>query len=139
MKGNREGFLSRSITRRSDQNCKIELQNFILQFCRQLDKKSFWTFCCVIQDTRALHILCGRKRTSAEQKRNAPDAGQTDNGVDDAADSRGLSAKDPCHKVKFENADQTPVDGADDAENQCKSVHELSSLFVLWVVCTKNL
>ena len=34
------GFLSRSITRRSGQNCKIELQNFILQFCRQLVKKS---------------------------------------------------------------------------------------------------
>ena len=33
------GFLSRSITRRSGQNCKIELQNFILQFCRQLVKK----------------------------------------------------------------------------------------------------
>ena len=31
--------LSRSITRRSDQNCKIILQILILQFCRQLVKK----------------------------------------------------------------------------------------------------
>ena len=36
MKGNRQGFLSRSITRRSGQNCKIILQIYILQFCRQL-------------------------------------------------------------------------------------------------------
>ena len=33
------GSLSRSITRRSDQNCKIILQTLILQFCRQLVKK----------------------------------------------------------------------------------------------------
>ena len=39
MKGNRQGFLSRLITRRSGQNCKIILQILILQFCRQLAKK----------------------------------------------------------------------------------------------------
>ena len=33
------GSLSRSITRRSDQYCKIILQILILQFCRQLVKK----------------------------------------------------------------------------------------------------
>ena len=33
------GSLSRSITRRSDQNCKIILQILILQFCRQLVPK----------------------------------------------------------------------------------------------------
>ena len=33
------GFLSRSITRRSGQNCKIILLFYILQFCRQLVKK----------------------------------------------------------------------------------------------------
>ena len=33
------GSLSRSITRRSDQNCKIIIQILILQFCRQLVKK----------------------------------------------------------------------------------------------------
>ena len=36
MKGNRQGFLSRSITRRSDQNSKIKYCFFILLFCRQL-------------------------------------------------------------------------------------------------------
>ena len=33
------GFLSRSITRRSGQNCKIILHFYILQFCLQLVKK----------------------------------------------------------------------------------------------------
>ena len=37
------GSLSRSITRRSDQNCKIILQILILQFCRQLVKKVLQT------------------------------------------------------------------------------------------------
>ena len=39
VKGNRQGFLSRSITRRSGQNCKIIRQFSFLQFCRQLVKK----------------------------------------------------------------------------------------------------
>ena len=39
VKGNRQGFLSRSITRRSGQNCKIILHFYILQFCRHLVKK----------------------------------------------------------------------------------------------------
>ena len=39
VKGNRQGFLSRSITRRSGQNCKIIIHLYILQFCRQLVKK----------------------------------------------------------------------------------------------------
>ena len=39
MKGNRQGFLSRLITRRSGQNCKIILHFYILQFCLQLVKK----------------------------------------------------------------------------------------------------
>ena len=44
VKGNRQGSLSRSITRRSDQNCKIILQKLILQFCRQLVKKVLLDF-----------------------------------------------------------------------------------------------
>ena len=44
MKGNRQGSLSRSITRRSDQNCKIILQILILQFCSQLVKKVLLDF-----------------------------------------------------------------------------------------------
>ena len=47
VKGNRQGSLSRSITRRSDQK-RPKLQNkilfFILQFCLSLSKKSERTF-----------------------------------------------------------------------------------------------
>ena len=39
MKGNRQGSLSRSIIRRSDQNRKIKCSFFILRFCRQLVEK----------------------------------------------------------------------------------------------------
>ena len=39
MKGNRQGSLSRSIARRSEQKCKIILQLLILQFCCQLGEK----------------------------------------------------------------------------------------------------
>ena len=39
MKGNRQGSLSRSITRRSDQNRKIKYCFFILRFFPQLVKK----------------------------------------------------------------------------------------------------
>ena len=39
VKGNRQGSLSRSMIRRSDQNCKKRIQQMILQFC-SLSKKS---------------------------------------------------------------------------------------------------
>ena len=39
MKGNRQGSLSRSIARRSDQNRKIKDCFFILRFCPQLVNK----------------------------------------------------------------------------------------------------
>ena len=44
VKGNRQGSLSRSITRRSDQNCKNKILFLILQFCLSLSKKSERTF-----------------------------------------------------------------------------------------------
>ena len=47
------GSLSRSITRRSDQNCKIILQILILQFCRQLVKKVLLDFFDKLSDRAA--------------------------------------------------------------------------------------
>ena len=44
VKGNRQGSLSRSITRRSDQNCKNKILFLILQFWLSLSKKSERTF-----------------------------------------------------------------------------------------------
>ena len=44
VKGNRQGFLSRSITRRSGQNCKIIFQFLFCNFAGSLSKKSKGTF-----------------------------------------------------------------------------------------------
>ena len=44
VKGNRQGSLSRSITRRSDQNRKIKYCFLFLRFCLSLSKKSERTF-----------------------------------------------------------------------------------------------
>ena len=84
MKGNRQGSLSRSITRRSDQNCKIILQILILQFCRQLVKKvqkDFFdklskksrlrgSFCYCTMTSRTVSVCSSTvKRTSKAAKR----------------------------------------------------------------------
>ena len=50
----------------------------------------------------------------AEQQRNAPQSGNTDDGVDDAADGGSLTAANICHKVESEQTHKQPVDGADD-------------------------
>ena len=55
MKGNRQGSLSRSITRRSDQNCKIILQILILQFCSQLVKKVLLDFFDKLTGRHGIH------------------------------------------------------------------------------------
>lgn len=51
---------------------------------------------------------------SAEEHCNAPQTGKTYKGVNDAAKQRILPSKQPCNKVKLENADETPVQGAND-------------------------
>jgi len=84
VKGNRQGSLSRSITRRSDQNCKIILQILILQFCRQLVKKvqkdffdklskksrASGSFCYCTMTSRTVSVCSSTvKRTSKAAKR----------------------------------------------------------------------
>ena len=64
----------------------------------------------------------------AEQQADAPEAGEADEGVDDAGDDGGLAAEDPGDEVKFENADQAPIQGADDGKNQCDGIHSLCNL-----------
>ena len=54
----------------------------------------------------------------AKQQSDAPQAGKTYDGVDDAADAGSLTAENPCHKIKARKADQPPVDRADNGENQ---------------------
>ena len=56
---------------------------------------------------------------SAEQQGDAPQTGKTDHCVDNAADARGLPAENPRDQIKACEADQTPVDRADNCQNQC--------------------
>ena len=73
------GFLSRSITRRSGQNCKTILLIYILQFCRQLVKKvhldffdklnrpigfSRWDDFCLLKLDQSLYISTSLSRCS---------------------------------------------------------------------------
>lgn len=60
--------------------------------------------------------------TSAEQQRDTPSAAKSYQGINDSADDGRLPAEDPCHNVKLEQTDGTPVHGTDDHQDQCKSV-----------------
>ena len=66
---------------------------------------------------------------SAEQQGDAPQTGKTDHCVDNAADARGLAAEDPRDQVEPRKADQTPVDCADNGQNQCQGIHDHSSFY----------
>ena len=59
---------------------------------------------------------------SAEQQGDTPSTAKGYQSVDDSADDGGLPAEDPRHDVKLEQTDGSPVDGADDHQDQCKSV-----------------
>lgn len=58
----------------------------------------------------------------AEEKGDAPQAGGANQGVDDAAEHGCLAAKDRGDQIELEDADQPPVDGADDDQKQCNFV-----------------
>ena len=51
---------------------------------------------------------------SAKQQRNAPNAGKSYHGVDNAREQGGLSAADPCNKVKLKQTDAAPIERAYD-------------------------
>lgn len=69
----------------------------------------------------------------AKQQRNAPNTGKSYNGVDDAAEQRGLSAADPCNEVKLKQSDAAPVESANDGQNQRNAIqnHHECLLFLL--------
>ena len=59
---------------------------------------------------------------SAKQQRNAPNACKSYNGVDDAAEQRGLSAADPGNEVELKQSDAAPVESAYDGQNQRNAI-----------------
>ena len=77
---------------------------------------------------------------SAKQQRDAPNTGKSYNGVDDAAEQRGLSAADPCNDVKLKQSDAAPVERANDGQNQRNAIqnHHDCLLFLLRNCVGKN-
>lgn len=76
---------------------------------------------------------------SAKQDADAPEAGKTDERVNDAAQNRVLTAEDPSHQIELREADKTPVDGADCCENQGDGIQINPSLLPkLTVVCAET-
>src|SRR5699024_2943472 len=68
--------------------------------------------------------------TLAEEQRDAPQAGNADDGVDHAADHRGLPAAEVGHQVELKQADQQPVDGAEDGDDERSTIqHDVSTPF----------
>ena len=65
----------------------------------------------------AVHLLFNEVIVP-EQEGNAPYGGDADECVDDAAQNGALSAEKPCDEIKLENADEAPVDAADNGQQQ---------------------
>lgn len=73
-------------------------------------------------------LIVAAAAASAQQKRDAPQAGQTNDGIDDPAQQSVLTAKQPGYQIELKNTYQTPVCAADDRQDQCQSVkHGLPS------------
>lgn len=65
-----------------------------------------------------------------EEQGNAPQCGQADQCVNDTADYAGRATADKGNQVKLEKTDQTPVDPADDGQDQSNFIkHRKPSLF----------
>ena len=58
----------------------------------------------------------------AEKKRNAPDSRDRDQGIDDAAEHRLLTAEEPRYYIKLEKSYASPVESSHDRENKRDSV-----------------
>ena len=80
-----------------------------------------------------IHLLVQRFESfaGAEEERNTPDTCQSNNGVDNPAAKRSLTAQQPRHKVESEQSDASPVQGADDGDDQSDSVHNHCQI-LLW-------
>ena len=70
-----------------------------------------------------LTLLAVHQHIPAKQERNTPKTGQAHQGIDDTAEQRSLTAEEPCNQVKPEQADQTPVQTANDRQNLRNGIH----------------
>ena len=75
----------------------------------------------------------------AEQKRDTPYGGQTNQGIDDPADGAVGAAADEGDQVETKDADGTPVQTANDGQDQSNFVDKHACFLltlVLRIVCT---
>ena len=65
-----------------------------------------------------------QRRMLPEQERNAPNCRNGYQTKYNAADNRALSSEKEADNVKLKNADRTPVDSADNQQNQHNAVYD---------------
>ncbi len=65
----------------------------------------------------------------AEQQRDAPQAGESYNAVNDAADKRGLSPEKIGDQVKLKQRDESPIDCAKDDQKKGYAIQCYQLLF----------
>lgn len=77
-------------------------------------------------------LIIAAAAASAEQERNAPQTGQTDDGVNDPAEQCALTAKKPGNQIELENTYKTPVRASNDGQNQCQSIKHRFTSVLFW-------
>jgi hypothetical protein len=73
-------------------------------------------------------LLIAAAALLAEQEGNAPQSGKTDDSVNNTTENCVLTAKDPGNQIELENTDQTPVNTADDRQDQRQNIQHLLTL-----------
>ena len=69
-----------------------------------------------------------------KQQSDAPEACQADQSINDPADDRTLSAKQPGYQIELKDAHKAPVQAADDRKDQCQCIHDVTSIHFLGYV-----
>jgi hypothetical protein len=82
-------------------------------------------------------VASSRNLASAEEQGDAPEAGEADNGENNSAHGRELSAEERADEVKAEKTDAAPVQGTYYDKYKRNSIHILKPRFLLetyWIL-----
>lgn len=81
---------------------------------RQNDCQVSWGVFCT--------LVVAITKLLAEQEGSAPQARKADDRINNAAEQGILTTEQPCHKVKLKDSHKTPVDAANDRQDQSKHI-----------------